>query len=385
MAATDVHTGYRQGAAMSSALGWLHRSAFGVSASAAIFAVLLSGFAVALVHADGGGVAACVAVLVMVTPVAFARRAPVAVAAVLAAGTAANELFFGPLVRCGPGLPASFYTAYVLGNIRTGWVRWLGLGLVLVGVELQCVYDPQLGGAQIALMAPVAMVFFGAGSVARSRSALATQLRRRNAELIEQRERTARVAVAGDRERIRGELIVGLQLQIGEVARAAQSARDRTAAPREGLAAIERTARAALERMRDIVGTIHCPPTGPEPGMRALGDLLNSATSCDARLRVEGAARPLPPSIELSGYRIVERLLAALADDPGARADVRVRFAADALELAVTGPIAHDLDPVLSFTGIADRVALHGGSVQLTRPQGRLDARVRLPLVTSFA
>ena len=385
MAAQNVHTGYRQGAAMSSALGWLRRSAFGVSVSAAIFAVLLSGFAIALVHADGGSPAASVAVLVMVAPVAFARRAPMAVATVLAAGTVVNELLFGHLVRCGPALPASFYAAYVLANTRTGWARWIGLGLVLVGVWLQCLYDPQLGGAQIALMAPVTIMFFAAGSIARSRSALAAQLRRRNAELTEQRERTALVAVAGDRERIRGELIAGLQRQIDEVARTAQAARDRTAAPGQSLAAIERTARSALERMRDIVGTIHCAPSGPEPGIAALGELLDAATSCDVRLRVDGDARPLPPSIELSGYRIIERLLGALADDPDVRAEVRVRFDTDALELAVTGLLAHDLDLALSFTGIADRVALHGGSVQLTQPQGRLDARVRLPLVTNFA
>ena len=52
------------------------------------------------------------------------------------------------------------------------------------------------------------------------------------------------------------------------------------------------------------------------------------------------AARALPAGLELSAYRIVEHLLAAVQDAPEARIDVRVRFGPDVLELDVTGPPA---------------------------------------------
>ena len=55
---------------------------------------------------------------------------------------------------------------------------------------------------------------------------------------------------------------------------------------------------------------------------------------------MEGSPRLLPAGLELSAYRIVEHLLAALQDEPAARIDVLVRFCPDALELDVAGPVA---------------------------------------------
>ena len=60
--------------------------------------------------------------------------------------------------------------------------------------------------------------------------------------------------------------------------------------------------------------------------------------AADARLTVDGNPRTLPAGLELSGYRIVEHLLQALADAPGAAVDVRLHFGPDALELHVSGP-----------------------------------------------
>jgi hypothetical protein len=68
------------------------------------------------IRAHRGGVAVCVAATAMTLPAAFAPRAPLAAAGVLAAATAANELFFGHLVRCGATLPAVFFVAYLAGR-----------------------------------------------------------------------------------------------------------------------------------------------------------------------------------------------------------------------------------------------------------------------------
>jgi signal transduction histidine kinase len=256
---------------------------------------------------------------------------------------------------------------------------------VLAGVSLQCIYDPKLGLSALPLMIPATLLFLGAGVLVRRRSLLVTQLRERNAQLRQQRERTAKVAVAADQARIHSELIDGLQAQIRDIAQTAEAARFGSAEAIESLAAIEQTGRGALDRMRDIVGTIRSAPTEPEPDLDALEELLRSATACEVRLTIAGAPRALPASIELSGYRIIERLLSTLEDDPGARAQVSILFETEALELSVTGPLAHDFDPATSFTGIVDRAALHGGTVRLAEPAGRLDAYVRLPLVSGYA
>jgi signal transduction histidine kinase len=378
-----------KGSTVAGFAGWLRRPLFGIRDVAVLpvaFAVVLAlGEMFITVGNDGGGAWSRLAVLTMIAPVVFARRAPLAAAITQAAATLLNGVALGHLVRCGPCLPAAFYVAYAVGNRSVGRVRTAGIAAVLTGVILECLYDPKLGLSALPLMIPATLIFFGAGVLVRNRSLLVTQLRERNAQLRQQRERTAELAVAADQARIHSELIDGLQVQIREIAQTAEAARSGSAEAVESLAAIERTGRAALERMRDIVGTIRSAPTEPEPDLDALEELLRSATACEVKLTIDGAQRALPASIELSGYRIIERLLSTLQDDPGARAQVSVTFESEALELSVTGPLAHDFDPATSFAGIVDRAALHGGTVRLAEPAGTLDAYVRLPLVTSYA
>jgi signal transduction histidine kinase len=368
--------------------GWLRRPLFGVRDVAVLpvaFGVALSLGEMLKVGPGGGGAWSRAAVLTMIAPVLFARRAPLAAAVTQALATLVNGLALGHLVRCGACLPAAFYIAYVIGNRTVGRVRTAGIVTVLAGVTLQCFYDPKLGWSALPFMIPATLLFFGAGVLVRARSSLVTQLRERNAQLRQQRERTAALAVAADQARIHSELIDGLQVQIREIAQTAEAARSRDAEAVESLAAIERTGRAALDRMRDIVGTIRSAPTEPEPDLDAIDELLRSATSCEVQLTIDGVPRALPASIELSGYRIIERLLSALEDSPAGRAQVSIVFETEALELSVTGPLARDFDPATSLAGIVDRAALHGGTVRLAEPAERLDAYIRLPLVSSYA
>jgi len=97
------------------------------------------------------------------------------------------------------------------------------------------------------------------------------------------------------------------------------------------------------------------------------------------------AARALPAGLELSAYRIVEHLLAAVQDVPEARVDVRVRFGPDALDLDVTGPPSRQSDPVTAFAVARERVALLGGSLRIETGSGRCAALVRLPLTAGYA
>ena len=127
--------------------------------------------------------------------------------------------------------------------------------------------------------------------------------------------------------------------------------------------------------------------TGPQPALAQLGSLLENATSADARLHVEGSPRALPAGLELSAYRTVEHLLAAMQDAPEARIDVRVRFGPGALELDVTGPASlRQSDPVETAFAVArERVALLGGSLRIETGSRRCAALVRLPLAPGYA
>jgi signal transduction histidine kinase len=358
-------------------------------------AVILSLYAVALVGGvfrtvPHSGAVAAVAVLAMTLPVAWERRAPLTAAAAVAAGAAANELFIGPMVRCGPGLPAVFVIAFFAGTRLDGRRLVIAAALCLVAVIVQAFFDPQLGAGFLVAGVPVVAGSCLAGRLVRSRGLAAAALRERNARLREQRAQTAQLAVAADRARVAGDLDEFLRDRITTMAAAAAAGRELItadpAAAQGAFAAVENSGRAALAQMRDVVGTLREERlTGPQPVLAQLGSLLESATSSDARLRVEGSPRVLPAGLELSAYRIVEHLLAALQDAPGARVDVRVRFGPDALELDVAGPVGRRADPVTAFAVARERVALLGGTLRIETCPGRWAALVRLPLMAGYA
>jgi signal transduction histidine kinase len=361
-------------------------------------AAFLSAFAVILVGgllpqpagtAHPGAIPA-LAVLVMTLPVAWERQFPAVAAAAVAAGALLNELVIGPMIRCGPGLPAVFVIAFFAGTRLTGRMLALATTCCAAAVTLQSCYDPQLGASFLFAGLPAVAAACLAGHLARSRSMAAAALRERNAELREQREQTARVAVAADRARVAADLDVFLRDRITVMAAAAASGRGLVmvdpAGACDAFAAVESSGRATLAQMREVVGTLREEGlTGPQPVLAQLGGLLESATTADARLRVEGSPRALPAGVELSAYRIVEHLLTVLQDAPEARVEVLVRFGPDALELDVAGPASPHCDPSTALTVARERVALLGGSLRIETGSGRYAALVKLPLTATYA
>ncbi len=337
-----------------------------------------------------GGAVAAAGVLAMTLPVAWERRAPAAAAAAVAVGASLNGLIIGPMVRCAAALPAVFAIAFFTGTRCTGRRLAAGMMLGLGAVIAQAFFDPVLGPGFLVAGLPIVAGFCLAGRLARSRSLTAAELRQRNTDLRAQREQTARLAVTADRTRVAEDLDSFLRDRITAMARAAAAGRELVdrdpVGARGAFAAVENSGRATLSQMREVVGTLREEaPTEPQPVLAQLGDLLERATSADARLSVAGSPRALPAGVELSGYRIVEHLLGALDDAPDARIDVRVRFGPDALELRVAGPAGQQADPARTFAVARERAALLGGSLRIDTSSGRCDALVRLPLTPGHA
>jgi signal transduction histidine kinase len=378
---------------------WLGRPAWGlreVGRGDIVLAGALSLFMVGIISGKltaqhpPGGVVAALGALAMTLPVAWERRAPATAAAAVAIGATVNELLIGPMVRCGAALPAVFAIAFFVGTRCSGRRLAVGIAFCLGAVTTQAFFDPQLGPAFLVAGLPVTAGFCVAGQLVRSRSATAAALRHRNDELREQREQTAQLAVAADRARVAGGLDSFLRDRIIAIAAAAAAGREKVfsdpAAADGAFAAVETSGRATLSQMREVVGTLRQESlTEPQPVLAQLGNLLERATSADARLQVEGSPRALPDGVELSGYRIVEHLLMALEDAPEARIDVRVRFAPDALELQVTGPAARDGDPATALALVRERAALLGGTLRVENQAGRCDVLVQLPLTPRYA
>jgi signal transduction histidine kinase len=105
----------------------------------------------------------------------------------------------------------------------------------------------------------------------------------------------------------------------------------------------------------------------------------------DVELGIEGAIRPLPASVELCAYRIVQEALTNVRRHAGAaHATVRLRFAADALEVSIeddgAGPSAPAKSAGHGLRGMRERAAMLGGAVSAgPREQGGYRVNAVLP------
>ena len=360
-------------------------------------ALVLSVFATIIVthgkngagHVFDAGWAGALAVLLMTLPVAFARKRPLLVAALLVAGALVNWWAIGTYVRCGATLPAVFYTAFVIGSRCEGRERAIGEGLVICSILIQCESDPQIYPLTNAILfIPISLAFLGAGYLLHRRNVTVEALRLRTMELQQQRERNADLAVEADRARIAGDLEGYLHGQVSDIAAAAESGRqalgDGPDHAADAFVAIQGTGRETLTHMRQVVGSLRAEaPTGPQPVLAQLDRLLGESDRVDVRLRVRGDPRLLPPGLELAGYRIVEHLLSTLEKDPTSAGSVDVVFGTDALEFRVAGPSVRESVARPALAAATERAQLCGGTVHSSLHDGRRETEVLIPLTAA--
>jgi signal transduction histidine kinase len=315
-------------------------------------------------------------------PVLWWRRNLLAAVAGSVAAMTAHDLLFGHVVRCGAGLPLAFVLAFLAG-LRYERRRSLGaLGLVAALVGAVLALDSVAGPDLIPLAVLVAGVVWGIGQVARSRSLLAQELRRRNEELRTLRDRRAVLEVAGDRARVSRELEAVLDERLGRLEALADAAAVTTdpEGARAALVTLEEDSRRALDDMREVVGVLRGGEVAlaPTPSVAQLDALL--ARLGRGRLAVRGEPRLLPASVELSAYRIVEHLVPVLATDAAAPAAVLVRFDDDALQIEVTGRVARGAELRAALSRARERARLHAGSLDVKVARGQAVVVAHLPV-----
>jgi signal transduction histidine kinase len=142
---------------------------------------------------------------------------------------------------------------------------------------------------------------------------------------------------------------------------------------RESLGHIQRASEAALEELRLTVGLLRQPgerePTDPAAGLARLEELIGSfaATGLKVTCEVTGQARPLPETVDLTAYRLIqESLTNTTKHAAGACASVRLTYRPGVLALAVEddGPHARDDDapPTRRDDGADPHGAHHDGA-----------------------
>lgn len=315
----------------------------------------------------------------------------------------------------------------VRGVIVAGMFAWLFWGLIvgsmtpdqLPEMSREGVISPYLAYGLINVLTN--LLYFGGawyfGDSAHRSARSRAELEQRTAELAAERERTRAQAVAIERLRIARELhdVVAHHVSvIGVQAGAARRviAKDPDAAV-ASLSAIEASARDAVDELHALLGTLRGTDTGGvavasldrladhEPaqtststrGLDRIDELVaeSSAAGLPTTLAVVGEPRDASPLIGLSAYRIAQEALTNVRKHAGAAAtaEVRVRWAEDAVEVEVTNTGAAGTGAGderggatgLGQLGMRERVAAAGGTIELgARARGGYLVRARFPL-----
>ena len=200
------------------------------------------------------------------------------------------------------------------------------------------------------------------------------------AELRREREENARRAVLDERVRIARELhdVVAHHVSVmGVQAGAARRVmRRQPEQAEEALASIEASSRQAVLELQRLLGILRregqarttrsprsptwrgCPSWWRRP----------AATTCAVELRVEGEPRPLPGTVELSAYRVIQEALTNTRKHARAtRSTVRVAYGPSTLEVEVVDDGRGGAAPAgggHGLIGMRERVRLHGGHLR---------------------
>lgn len=308
-------------------------------------------------------------------------RAPVAAAAVLA-----------------------LFTVAARTDRPTTWRVGALTAVVLTAAAM--LYGPRPWYAQenLAIFAWTGMAA-AAGDAVRSRRAYVDAIRERAERAERTREEEARRRVAEERMRIARDLhdvvahhIALVNVQAGVASHVMDSRPDQA---KEALAHVREASRSALGELRATVGLLRqsddpTAPTEPAPGLGVLDQLIEGFTRAglpvDLDLPVPSAA--LPPSVDLTAYRVVQEALTNVRKHAGdgARATVRIVRSESALTVTVLDDGAgHGTGGPGSggghgLTGMRERVhALRGTVVTGPRPGRGFQVRVTLPLQAARA
>jgi signal transduction histidine kinase len=335
-------------------------------------------------------------------PLAWRRRRPLLVfAVVLAANTAYYAIAFPPS-QFDFGLPIALFTVAAERSQRTSLLacvtvlvlfaaQWLGR----VGV-----YWSYANWVRVLYL----LFFFSAvwawGRYVRMRRAYTAELAARAERAERDRQQEAQRAVAAERARIARELhdvvahhLSVMVIQAGAARRLLDAHPEQT---RAALAAIEDAGRQGLGAMPGLLRALRddqqADTLAPQPTLGELEALVAQvqAAGLPVELRIEGTPRPLPAAVDLSAYRVAQEALTNTLKHAGpASAQLLVRYGRDALEItavdnggggepAANGPSRPGGQ---GLVGMRERVNLFGGELRAgARPEGGFGVWARFPL-----
>jgi signal transduction histidine kinase len=291
---------------------------------------------------------------------------------------------------------AGMAAAVLLGNLADAVRGRVGLAVVLAGAVVVVYNDPEHSAGEFTFVPALMAIAWLVGFALRERAAQAEAAEQRASRAEGEREESARRAVFEERVRIARELhdVVAHHVSMmGVQAGAARIVidRDRVKA-KEALTAIETSSREAVAELHRLLGFLRQvgdrDDLAPQPGLSELPRLAASMGDSDLAVEVsiEGETRSLPPTLDVSAYRIVQEALTnTLKHAAASRADVHLRYWPDELEVEIVDDGrpnggSSSASGGLGLIGMRERAALHGGQFSAgPAAGGGFSVRVRLP------
>lgn len=279
---------------------------------------------------------------------------------------------------------ATRYGAWLVMTFRFVWGIWLGP--LAFGDAL-----PPLNDAL--LLAGWVLVLMVAAETARIRTE--RMIVARAARQIDQRRREGeeRLEIARDLHDVIGHNIslINIQASVGLDLMDTQPEQARVA-----LSAIKTASKDALEELRAMLMTLRrnedAAPRAPAPGLDRLSELVENSKAAGLNVEVQilGRALPLPPTVHLTAYRIIQESLTNVVRHAGqARVTVRVTFENEELHVEVIddGKAPRDEASALGtgsgIAGMRERAAALGGVVNAGfRAGGGFRVSASLPIRT---
>ncbi|MGN9817507.1 sensor histidine kinase [Streptomyces sp. SD11] len=341
------------------------------------------------------------------------HRAPLAA---LAATTAAGfliqplGLLLSPLIVAPALITAYSYTLAARTEQRAAGAVSLSAAVLLVA-SIPLTGDLSWQDAsRIAVVTAFPLVAGVLGHSVRNRRAYLAAVEERARRAEEGRDSEARRRVAEERVRIARELhdLVAHQITLAnaQATVAAHLFDTRPEQTRKSLGELVETTGHALDELRATVGLLRqsgdkAAPAEPAPGLSRLPSLVESfhRAGLEVSVHQDGTARPLPPGVDLTAYRIVQEALTNVTKHSGTRsARVRLVWNRDHVTVtvaddgggtlddgggtrAVPGASADRPPPGFGLIGMRERATAVGGHLLAgRRAEGGFLVSARLPL-----
>lgn len=294
--------------------------------------------------------------LIMLVPLAWRDRAPVAVFAIQWVLTVTAWPIM-PRYTPVAGIPLALYAVAVHRDRKSSLLALLA-SIVPIGAAAAVAFRLYPTLAQqlqsfipnLIFLAIITGGAYGAGLVTRSSL--------QHVQRLESERETVREAVAAERGRIARELhdivshaVTAIVLQAAGAARVAHTNFTQVT---QSLANIEATGKQAMAELRRLLGVLEASDPagyaagtgelGPQPGLADLTMLLTSLrdTGMPVTVHVEGTPRNLDPSIDLAAYRIVQEGLTNVLKHGGVKSNPRLRLVWEPHSLLIQ--IDNDID-----------------------------------------